>query len=78
LVNGNILEGIFQKGKIGTYATLIYTSGALYRGEIEDFLPNGNGEMQNADQTSYVGGWKDGKRHGEGTIIDKEGNESTL
>ena len=38
-----------------------------YTGEVSDGVPQGRGTITYGDET-YVGEWKEGKRHGQGTL----------
>ena len=38
----------------------------LYKGEVENGVPNGLGFLIYPSGTKYVGSWKDGKRNGQG------------
>ena len=39
----------------------------VYKGDVKNGKPNGVGEMTYPDGGEYVGEWKDGKKHGQGT-----------
>ena len=54
--------------------TLEYACGALYTGSWHDDLPNGYGQMNFSDSTSYKGSWSNGLRHGKGTYIYQNGD----
>ena len=40
-----------------------------YTGEVSNNVPNGQGTYTSPDGMKYVGEWKDGKYHGQGTYI---------
>ena len=40
----------------------------VYKGEVENGVPNGLGIDISPDGSKYVGEWKDGKIHGQGTL----------
>jgi len=45
--------------------TIEYQNG-IYTGEVKDGLPHGNGTLKIDDSETFVGSWKEGKRHGAG------------
>ena len=49
--------------------TPFYVEGKCYRKEKE----NGNGKRNSPDGRNYVGEWKDGKQHGQGTYTFTNG-----
>ena len=40
---------------------------SVYKGEVENGVPNGQGTLTSLDGRKYVGEWKDGIRSGQGT-----------
>lgn len=56
---------------------LIMSDGSVYTGDIEKYLPNGNGTMLYANQESYEGSFVNGKPDGEGVFIYGKGAEYT-
>ena len=46
-----------------------------YEGEIENWKPNGIGNITSPDGIKYVGEWKDGKQHGQGTYTLTNGDK---
>lgn len=62
--------------------TIEYQNG-IYTGEVKDGLPHGNGTLKIDDSETFVGSWKEGKRHGAGhhsriSRHDYDGLETTL
>jgi len=48
----------------------------IYQGDVENGKPNGLGIIFfPVDGSKYVGGWKDGKKHGQGTSTFSSGNK---
>ncbi|MFT6484232.1 MAG: hypothetical protein ACJAWN_000945, partial [Neolewinella sp.] len=45
-----------------------YPGGAMYVGGWLKSIQEGRGRMAEADGTSYIGGFHNGKRHGKGVI----------
>jgi len=46
-----------------------------YVGEIENWIPNGQGKQTYPDGIMYKGEWKDGKKHGQGTYTQPDGSK---
>lgn len=57
-------------------AKISFKDGCLYIGEIsfDSLLPHGQGEERYANQTSYAGGWQNGKYHGHGRFSWPDGS----
>jgi hypothetical protein len=70
---GSSLFDSAEKHAMKTVATLTYTNGDTYEGEIENDTPNGNGKIVWANGDSYDGEWKDGKLNGQGTYTWSDG-----
>jgi len=49
--------------------TIKYPNGDIYKGKVEEKLPEGLGTMTYADGSTYTGFWHKGKREGEGKYI---------
>ena len=47
----------------------------IYKGNIENGVPNGHGFIIFPDGNMYVGGWKDGKYNGQGTYTYSDGRK---
>jgi len=47
----------------------------VYKGEVENGVPNGLGVMIYPKGSKYVGGWKDGRMNGQGTITWSDGGK---
>ena len=47
----------------------------VYKGEVENGVPNGLGIDTSPDGSKYVGEWKDGKIHGQGTLTLPDGQK---
>jgi antitoxin component YwqK of YwqJK toxin-antitoxin module len=64
-----IAEGNWVEGKLcdGT-ATKCHYFSKFYEGGVKNFLQNGFGISFNGNKKAYEGMWKDGKRHGQGTL----------
>ena len=45
----------------------------VYKGEVENGVPNGLGIDISPYGSKYVGEWKDGKIHGQGTLTSSDG-----
>lgn len=74
-----MLDGKFVNGSL-VFANIKYLNGETYTGEIlneEGFgkywAKSGNGTYTYANGQTYTGNWKDSKRHGHGTLTDKNG-----
>jgi len=46
----------------------------IYKGEVENGVPNGLGVLIFTKGTKYVGGWKNGEFHGQGKITSTGGS----
>ena len=46
-----------------------------YVGEIENWVPNGQGKQTYPNGIMYKGEWKDGKKHGQGTYTQPDGSK---
>ena len=46
-----------------------------YVGEIENWIPNGQGKQTYPDGIMYKGEWKDGEKHGQGTDTQPDGSK---
>ncbi|KIW09562.1 uncharacterized protein PV09_00435 [Verruconis gallopava] len=65
--HSNSYTGSFVMGKRHGYGSMIYANGDTYEGQWVQDLQDGQGtsvELETGNK--YVGGWKDGKKHGEG------------
>ena len=49
--------------------------GSFYQGRFTNDVPEGIGREQEADGTTYVGEFNQGRRHGNGTLFDRDGSE---
>ena len=56
------------------HEVLYLEDGRVYRGEVVDGRPHGEGRMIWSDNRTYEGTWKDGGRHGEG--VERFGREA--
>lgn len=72
-------NGKFVNGAL-VYAAIQYSNGESYVGEIQNpegfgkpWSISGQGTFTYANGQTYTGSWKDGNRHGHGTITDKNG-----
>jgi len=45
----------------------------VYKGEVENGVPNGKGTFTYPDGMKYVGGWKNGNMNGQGTFTNPDG-----
>ena len=48
---------------------------SVYKGEVENGVPNGVGIITYTDRSKYVGEFKNGKYHGQGTLTSPNGNK---
>ena len=48
---------------------------SVYKGQVENGEPNGQGTETSPDGTKYVGEWKDGRKHGQGTNTFDNGDK---
>ena len=68
--NGDIYEGKFKDYKYNGYGKMIYKNGDKYEGDFKDNKFDGKGKFTwKKKNEEYDGQWKNGKRHGEGTMI---------
>lgn len=74
-----ILDGKFVNGSL-VFASIRYSNGETYTGDIlneEGFgkywAKSGSGTYTYANGQTYTGNWKDSKRHGHGSLTDKNG-----
>ena len=84
--DGKKYEGTWNEDHMEGEGALFYTDGSKYVGQWHKDIKNGIGtkyytnDWQNANQDNYFlkscyhGQWKDGKKHGKGTLLDEEGN----
>lgn len=73
-----IYHGLATEGRLDTNVMAIYANydaRMAYVGEIADWNENGFGQMFYPNGTTYVGRWKDEKRHGEGRMLSAAGAE---
>ena len=73
-----IYHGLATRGRLDTNVVAIYANEdarMAYVGEISDWNENGYGQMFYPDGTTYIGHWKDEKRHGEGIVFSGTGHE---
>lgn len=71
-------HGLATGGRLDTNVVAIYANydaRMAYVGEIADWNENGFGQMFYPNGTTYIGRWKDEKRHGEGFILSPTGDE---
>ena len=47
----------------------------VYKGEVENGVPNGQGTLTSPDGRKYVGDFKDGEKHGQGTRTFPDGKK---
>ena len=47
----------------------------VYKGDVENGKPNGQGTLTTPEGYKYEGEWKDGKNHGQGTITWSDGEK---
>ena len=47
----------------------------VYKGEVENSVPNGLGILYDLDGSKYVGSWKNGKKNGQGTFTYPNGEK---
>jgi len=47
----------------------------VYKGDVENGFPNGQGTLTSPDGIKYIGEFKDGKPHGQGTTIFPDGEK---
>ncbi len=67
------IDATFRGGVPEGKGEIVYADGARYTGEILGGLPEGRGEWHSSDGTYYKGYFEEGKRHGSGTVFDKNG-----
>ena len=68
------LEGTFKSGSAVGVATLRFTDGGEYTGEVNsERMRHGRGRMRYADGAVYDGKWHEHKRHGSGTLTAADG-----
>jgi hypothetical protein len=73
-----IYHGLATGGRLDTNVVAIYANydaRMAYIGEVADWNENGFGQMFYPNGTTYVGRWKDEKRHGEGLMLSATGEE---
>jgi hypothetical protein len=73
-----IYHGLATAGRLDTNVMAIYANydaRMAYVGEISGWNENGYGQMFYPNGTTYIGHWKDEKRHGEGVILSATGQE---
>lgn len=73
-----LYHGLATGGRLDTNVVAIYANydaRMAYVGEIADWNENGFGQMFYPNGTTYVGRWKDEKRHGEGLMLSATGDE---
>ncbi len=85
--DGNYLSGdlYFSSGKTADYlydsatkkASLKYSDGNYYTGELDMFIPHGKGRMEYAGGSIYVGDFVYGTINGEGTFYYNGGDKYT-
>ena len=56
------------------FGNIRYNDGTLYKGDIKNLLPNGQGTLELADGSVYVGTFSDGKYSGIGTYTGADGS----
>ena len=75
LYDGEIIDVVFHKEQDGEwlveYDDFHYL---MYKGQLENGKPNGNGKMTFTDGVTYEGEWKDGKKHGHGKQTSVNGD----
>ena len=47
----------------------------VYKGDVENAIPNGLGILYDLDGSKYVGSWKKGKKNGQGTFTYPNGEK---
>ena len=60
------IEGTWENGYI-EHGTITYSDNKIYKGEIKELLPNGQGELVDSDGT-YTGMFVNGKKEGKGLM----------
>jgi hypothetical protein len=73
-----IYHGLATAGRLDTNVVAIYANynaRMAFVGEIADWNENGFGQMFYPNGTTYIGRWKDEKRHGEGLMLSSRGDE---
>lgn len=69
----DILNYIFQGDNVSQYELIEFQNG-FYIGDVVDGLWNGNGAVYYANSNNlYVGGWRNGRKHGTGFFMMSEG-----
>jgi hypothetical protein len=54
----------------GKNSVFTWEDGRKYEGDYEEDKRSGHGKWTYSDRkTYYIGGWKDGKQHGEGKMV---------
>lgn len=61
--------------KVSEGIAVVRRGAYTYRGEVKNGLYDGFGVLSLKDSVLYSGGWKAGRRHGEGTTADSLGHE---
>lgn len=71
--NGHTVQGQFSNN-VPVHARVDFTDGSSYTGGLRDELFDGLGEYRSVNGVVYSGGWRHGRRHGEGRM--DEGDSS--
>ena len=66
--------GTFENGSMVGHGEYMDYRGAYYKGEVVDWLANGEGELKNSDGVIFKGVFKDGLLNGEGGVTTANGN----
>ena len=73
--DGAIYEGSFQYNQLEGKGRLVWTEECSYEGEFKAGIRHGHGVFENPGKGSrYQGGWVDGKRHGQGELVLRDGS----
>jgi hypothetical protein len=71
--NGVIFRGTFAVN-VPVSGSINYVDGSSYEGQVRDHRPEGRGKFVRDGHLQYEGQWRNGKRHGTGTLTLKSGD----
>ena len=65
---------VFASNSYADEVTLEY-EGGIYKGEVSNGVPHGQGTWTHPDGWKYVGEWNDGQYDGQGTLTSPDGKK---
>lgn len=62
LSDGRRYHGKFVNGKVAAVGAVVYPDGKKYEGNMNDYIPNGQGKMTYANGSWFDGEWEGGNK----------------